>query len=175
MYHLALNPKFADKLRHELSTIAPSDSTYLGALLNETLRLHPPVPSGVLRQTDQYGLRIGQTFIPGRVIISIPTWSLHRLESAFPNPDTFIPERWTTSPELLKNKDAFIPFSTGTHSCVGKQLALLSLRTAVSRLVEHFDIRFAEGETGERLLRDTRDLFTVELAPLKLVFTRRTA
>jgi tryprostatin B 6-hydroxylase len=115
------------------------------------------------------------------------------VESAFPNSNVFVPERWTTSPELLKNKAAFVPFSTGmspvqlspplyhaefsqiigTYSCVGKQLALLSLRTVVARLVQHFDIKFADGETGEGLLRDTRDVFTLEIAPLYLMFTRR--
>jgi tryprostatin B 6-hydroxylase len=35
------------------------------------------------------------------------------VESAFPNANEFIPERWTTSPELLKNKAAFIPFLIG--------------------------------------------------------------
>lgn len=61
----------------------------------------------------------------------------------------------------------------GAYSCVGKQLALLSLRTVVARLVQHFDIRFADGERGEGLLRDTRDVFTLEVAPLYLALTRR--
>jgi len=173
MYHIALDPSLATKLRKDLSTTTPGDSPFLAALINETLRLHPATPSGVLRQTPPSGISIGSTFIPGGTTVSMPFWSLGRLESAFPNADAFIPERWTTSPELLKNKAAFIPFSTGAYSCVGKQLALLSLRTVVARLVQHFDIKFADGETGEGLLRDTRDVFTLEIAPLYLVFTRR--
>lgn len=62
---------------------------------------------------------------------------------------------------------------SGPYGCVGKQLALLSLRTVIASLVHHFDIKFADGETGEGLLYDTRDVFTLELAPLNLVFTRR--
>lgn len=131
MYHLALEPALVTKLRGELSTAAPGDSKFLAALINETLRLHPPVPSGVLRQTPPEGLRFGSTFVPGGVTVSTPIWSLghceycnlnfmtvsltdtQTVESAFPRPNEFIPERWTTSPELLVNKVAFIPFSTG--------------------------------------------------------------
>jgi cytochrome P450 len=80
MYHLALDPNLVTKLREELSTTAPGDSKFLAAIINETLRLHPPVPSGVLRQTPLGGLRIGNTFIPGGVIVSTPIWSLGRCE-----------------------------------------------------------------------------------------------
>lgn len=78
IYHLAKDPGLAMKLREELKTAAPSDAKLLSAIINETLRLHPPIPSGVLRQTPSAGLMIKNTFIPGGVIISTPTWSLGR-------------------------------------------------------------------------------------------------
>lgn len=78
MYHLALDPNLATKLRTELTTTAPGDSIFLAALINETLRLHPPTPSGSLRQTPPDGLTFGKTFIPGGVTVSTPTWSLGR-------------------------------------------------------------------------------------------------
>jgi hypothetical protein len=62
--------------------------------------------------------------------------------------------------------------SIGPYGCVGKQLALLNMRTLIARLVQTFDIRFAPGETGEGLLAATRDVFTLDLAPLELVFER---
>lgn len=83
-YHLALDSTLVTKLRNELRTTAPGDSKFLAALINETLRLHPPVPSGVLRQTPASGLRFGDTFIPGGVTISMPTWSLGRCASHIP-------------------------------------------------------------------------------------------
>ena len=80
-YHLAKDPKLVAKLREELKTSLPNDSKLLGAIINETLRLHPPIPSGVLRQTPSAGLMIKNTFIPGGVTISTPTWSLSRCMS----------------------------------------------------------------------------------------------
>lgn len=40
----------------------------------------------------------------------------------FPRGDEFIPERWTTRPELVRDATVYSPFSVGRFSCVGKQL-----------------------------------------------------
>ena len=54
------------------------EATYLNGVINEALRLHPPVPGGVLRVTPPEGITIGSTFIPGNVTISTPLYSLGR-------------------------------------------------------------------------------------------------
>jgi cytochrome P450 len=61
----------------------------------------------------------------------------------------------------------------GPYSCVGKQLALMELRNVVARIVTEFDVKFAPGEDGAALLEDSTDTFTIALAPLMLVFTKR--
>ncbi|RAL65000.1 hypothetical protein DID88_001590, partial [Monilinia fructigena] len=62
-YHLCLEPHHIANLREELEPIftpgSPNecryiqDAPYLNGVINETLRLHPAVPSGLLRQTPQ--------------------------------------------------------------------------------------------------------------------------
>ena len=89
------------------------------------------------------------------------------------NPAEFIPERWTSQPELILQRDAWIPFHIGTHGCVGKQLALMVLRLSIANLVRRFDIAFGPDENGERLLKDSKDHFNWSLAPLNLQFTER--
>ena len=95
------------------------------------------------------------------------------MESCFPRGAEFIPERWSDKPELLLNKAAYAPFGGGVYGCVGRQLALMELRGVVARIVTQFDISFAPGEDGSTLLTKTRDVFTLDLAPLNLVFTER--
>lgn len=74
---------------------------------------------------------------------------------------------------MVKRKDAFAPFSLGPNSCVGKQLALMELRTVVAYLVTAFDVKFAPGEDGTRLLNDSKDFFTISTSDLEVIFTRR--
>ncbi|KAF2243918.1 cytochrome P450 monooxygenase-like protein, partial [Trematosphaeria pertusa] len=149
-YHLALLPVHIAKLRDELSGVDITDNNtlqglpHLNALINETLRLYPPVPSAPLRQTPPEGLRIGEKFIPGNVVISTPLWSLGRLESSYVRASEFLPERWYKGSDMIKDARGFAPFSSGAHSCLGKQLAHIELRLVTARLVTQYDFAFAD-------------------------------
>ena len=125
-YHLAAEPKQVEKLRQEIDELWPEgtefeaknvlNAAHLNAMIHESLRLHPPVPSGVTRVTPKEGVEVDGVFIPGGVTVSVPNWAIGRREKYFPQPNEFIPERWTTRPDLLLNKDAFAPFSLGKTS-----------------------------------------------------------
>ncbi|KAL9130770.1 MAG: hypothetical protein Q9217_001118 [Psora testacea] len=84
-YHLAQEPQHVEKIRAELEALdihmnarALQTLPHLNAFINESLRLHPPVPSGGLRETPPGGLTIGDHFIPGNTIVDLPVYSLHR-------------------------------------------------------------------------------------------------
>jgi len=49
----------------------------------------------------------------------------------------------------------------------------MEVRTVVSKIITEFDIQLAAGEDGAKLLKDTKDIFTLELADLFLCFTTR--
>ena len=78
----------------------------------------------------------------------------------YPRPTEFIPERHTSqSADLMpyKDKDVFHPFSTGPMGCIGKNLAYMEIRLMTAQIIRQFDVRLAEGETGEKLLMGTKD------------------
>ncbi|GAP88827.1 putative cytochrome P450 [Rosellinia necatrix] len=146
---------------------------YLNAFINETLRMHPTNPGGLFRLTPPGGVKIGGHYLPGGVKVVNPHFSVLRSPKAFVSPNEFIPERWTTRPELVLNKKAFCPFSLGRYACIGRNLALNELRAVISKSVLEFDITFAPGETGRTLLEESKDIFTMSLARLELSFTKR--
>jgi cytochrome P450 family 628 len=49
----------------------------------------------------------------------------------------------------------------------------MELRVVTARLVTQFDIAFAPGEDGTNLFQKTKDVFTLEVAPLRIVFVER--
>ncbi|KAF2682000.1 cytochrome P450 [Lentithecium fluviatile CBS 122367] len=178
-YELARSSKQQNVLFAELKDVDVFDHTalqrceHLSALINETLRLHPPVPTGGYRQSPPNGMKINQTYVPGNVTIVVPRYSLARLESAYQCADQFIPERWTTRPHMVKDRRGFAPFSQGRFNCVGKALAMREMRLVIALLVTKFTVEFWDGEDGKRLFADMRDLFTAAPGRLDLRFKIR--
>ncbi|KAH8197541.1 hypothetical protein TruAng_008277 [Truncatella angustata] len=183
-YHLARDSSIVEKLRKELSQHHITDQKqcnvqqlqdlpYMNAVINEVLRLHPPVPSGFFRETPAEGVNIGGHFLPGGVKLLTPPYVIQRSPKAFVKPNDFLPERWTTRPELILKKEAFFPFLIGRFSCIGKQLALNELRLVLAKLILEFDITFAENEDGRALLEESIDGNTMVLAKLNIHFHSR--
>lgn len=176
---MARNPSIQEELVAELAEIDIYDQAelqgcdFLTAVINETLRLHPPVPTGGYRQSPPEGMTINETYIPGNVTIVSPRHSLARLESSYERPGDFVPWRWTTQPNMVKDKRGFAPFSQGRFSCVGKGLAMRQMRFVIALLISKFEVGFWGDEQGEELLNDMRDHFTAALGKLNLRFRKR--
>ncbi|KUI71889.1 Tryprostatin B 6-hydroxylase [Cytospora mali] len=177
-YELACNPSQQDQLLQELQDVDIFDRmqlqqcTHLNAVINETLRLYPPVPTGGYRQSPPAGMVMNGTYIPGNVTIVSPRYSLGRLESCYEHADRWIPERWTTRPEMVKDARGFSPFAQGRYSCVGKVLAMVEMRLIIAMMVKRFEISLS-GDKGESLFSDLRDQFTAAPGRLELRFHSR--
>ncbi|KXJ87560.1 benzoate 4-monooxygenase cytochrome P450 [Microdochium bolleyi] len=185
-FHLATDPSALRTLQKEVDAAynaAGTDTTpdsvalgkleYLNAVINETIRLHPPVPSGLQRLTPAEGLKVGDVFIPGDTIVQVPSHTIFRDERYFVKPDDFIPERWTDKPELTKNGSVFAPFGYGRYSCIGKQLGLMEIRYVTSEIARRYDVKLAPGQSAQAFLKGKRDTFTLSLGELNLVFDKR--
>ena len=90
-----------------------SKAQHLNGVIQETLRLHPAIPSGFPRTTPPEGITINGTYIPGGTTIVIPVYALQHDEANYTHADEFIPERWYSRPELIKNRDAFLTWNIG--------------------------------------------------------------
>lgn len=82
-FHLATNPSLARDIQKEIEKSSTGDYrslTKLGildGLINETFRLHSPAPSGTQRVTPPEGMFIGETWIPGNVIVQVPLHTVY--------------------------------------------------------------------------------------------------
>lgn len=86
-YYLAKMPEEAEKVRAEVESLYNAGTMqdrelkgldHLNAVINEALRMHPPVPGGLLRDTPPEGIEVNGTHIPGDVTVSIPMYPIGR-------------------------------------------------------------------------------------------------
>ena len=85
-YHLAQDPAQVKKLREELEKVGRGEwadkdirnCEHLNGCINEALRLHPPVPSGVNRLTPPEGMTVGDTWVPGNTMFIMPQYVMGR-------------------------------------------------------------------------------------------------
>ncbi|TFY54545.1 hypothetical protein EVJ58_g8800 [Rhodofomes roseus] len=152
---------------------------YLNAVINETLRLYPSIPTS-LQRAPQPGTgthQISPTFvIDERTSILIPPYVLHRDPRYFsPDPDRFWPERWLhrDDPTVVTNASAFIPFSSGAPNCVGRPVALLSMRMVLAWMVRSFEMSLAEGYDVKQWEKDLKDYFAFQKGELPVVLRPR--
>eukprot|EP00882_Tetradesmus_deserticola_P030523 GHRQ01034313.1.p2 GENE.GHRQ01034313.1~~GHRQ01034313.1.p2 ORF type:complete len:103 (-),score=32.00 GHRQ01034313.1:295-603(-) len=81
---------------------------------------------------------------------------MQRHRDIWPQPNAWLPQRWL--PEGVdqglapKSKNAFLPFSTGPRSCIGRSYAMLQMVLSMAVLLGRgIRFRFAE-EAGRREL-----------------------
>lgn len=86
-YYLASDPKLVEKLRAELKLInmkgslEPKDlrhASLLNGVIYETLRMHPPVPSGTSRITPPEGITVDGVYVPGQTTVTVPHYAYSR-------------------------------------------------------------------------------------------------
>ena len=127
--------------------------TYARAVIDETLRLYPPVHI-FSREAIGDDVISGQR-VPAGSYITIASWLLHRHEKYWEEPKAFRPERFLPPQAQKLQHFAYIPFGTGSRVCMGKHLGLLEVTLLFALVAQSFRLRVPEGVVIEPLGRMT--------------------
>lgn len=139
------------------------EAIFLRACIYESMRLWPVVPTGLQRTvTRPFTLPSGE-YIHKGACISVNSWTLHRDPRNYYRPDEFLPERWLDKQGRLNNEalrgqqekpaentysphnpKAFVPFSTGPASCIGRDVAWAEMRAILSAFLLKYDIEMRD-------------------------------
>ncbi|ODR24943.1 bifunctional cytochrome P450/NADPH--P450 reductase [Mycolicibacterium porcinum] len=129
--------------------------TYIRQIVDETLRLSPPV-----REFDRMALAdtvFGGTYPVRRgEIVTVTTSALHRQPEWGDNVDIFDPDRFAAERTAARPVNLFKPFGTGARSCIGRQFALHEATMALATLVHRYrflDVEHYQLRTHSDLLR----------------------
>ncbi|XP_025266155.1 cytochrome P450 4g15 [Camponotus floridanus] len=113
---------------------------YLERVILETLRLFPPVPIIARKLNEDVQIITGNYILPKSATILIPPFAVHRLEEYYPNPTVFNPDNFLPEKMQQRHYYAFIPFSAGPRSCVGRKFAMLKLKVLLSTILRNYRV-----------------------------------
>ncbi|KAB8233940.1 cytochrome P450 [Aspergillus alliaceus] len=145
--HPLVYEKLANEIRgafdyeDEITLLALGKLPYLQAVLEESLRMYPPVPAILPRTVPKGGAAVNGEFVPEGTSVTMAIFSAFRSPSEFTDPDSFIPERWLKDSPYKCQKEALQPFSYGPRNCIGKVLAYAEMRLILARLLWKYDMK----------------------------------
>lgn len=174
LYELARHPDVVRDLRREIDAQIGlnskpgyktlKDMKVLSNIINETLRLYPPVPLNTracLKDTslprgggplgnDPIGVLKGTGIIYSNHLLHINPEAYSPVPEGFPPADEWCPKRWNN---WFPKPWAFIPFHGGPRFCLGQQLVLVEMSYTLVRLFQRFsrlELRMDEVGTAEK-------------------------
>ncbi|CAJ1951865.1 unnamed protein product [Sphenostylis stenocarpa] len=158
MSELLRHPRDMKKLQEELESVVGmnrlveesdlSKLTFLNMVVKETLRLYPPGPLLVPRDSLE-DITINGYYIKKKTRILINAWAIGRDPKVWSeNAETFYPERFVNSDIDIRGHDfQLLPFGSGRRGCPGIHLGLTTFSFVLAQLVHCFDWELPIGIT----------------------------
>lgn len=104
---------------------------YLGAVVNEVLRIHPVAMLMFPRRVEEPLQLAGHAFEPGDVLIGC-IQAVHERPDLYPEPQRFEPQRFL---ERSYGPAEFLPFGGGARRCLGAALAVYEMKLILATLL----------------------------------------
>lgn len=171
------NPQIRSRFVAELETVFPDPRVtpplatleslpYLGAIINETLRLTIGISSRTIRKSRRGPVNYKGHLIPAGAYFSMTTYYTHTDPAVWEAPHEFRPERWlppivedvegaaavadSRKPEVPRAKNGellseyLVPFGRGPRMCLGMNLARAELFITLAVVFRRCDFQLFE-------------------------------
>ena len=151
-YLVSQSPQVEAKLHEEIDrvlagripTVADIPSlTYVEKVVTESMRLYPP--AWIIGRRALEGYQIGDFLIPSRSIVVASPYLVQRDARHFPDPDRFLPDRWTPQFRASLPPFAYFPFGGGARRCIGESFAWMELILVVTTIAQRWQLRLVPG------------------------------
>lgn len=115
---------------------------YLDQVMNETLRLYPPIHTGLRLAAED--LEFQGYRIPAGTRVMYSIYLSHRLECSWPEPDRFDPARFGPEQRQTRPPYTFLPFGSGPRNCIGLAFAQVEAKVVLARILQNFDLNLTQ-------------------------------
>jgi cytochrome P450 len=148
------NPEVRRKLYAELDDVGDDPTfadvrnlEYTDRVLNEAMRLYPPVYTLFRESTEP--VELAGYDLPEGALCMLPQWVVHRSPRYYDDPETFDPDRWLPERARERPRFAFFPFGGGPRICIGKQFSLLESKLILAAVASEFELERVDDEPLE--------------------------
>ncbi|KAM3383012.1 cytochrome [Capsicum galapagoense] len=150
---LAMHPHWQDLARDEVIKVCGSSAIpskddlvklkMLSMILNESLRLYPPIVATIRRAKADVDL--GGCKIPLGTEVLIPILAIHHDQAIWGNDaNEFNPSRFSEGvARAAKHPLAYVPFGLGVRQCIGQNLAILQTKLTLAIILQRFALRLS--------------------------------
>ena len=143
---------------HDLANLV-----YMRMVIQEALRKYPPA-TWILRTATEDD-RIDGYQIPAGTRVVLAVYALHHNPEFWPNPEVFLPERFTPEGSKQRVQFSWVPFGAGPRVCLGQHFAIMEAQLALALILQRYRITAWPGYHTKPQLRTT-------LKPKQGVFVR---
>lgn len=140
-YLLSQNPAAEARLHAELDASPAAPPAYARHVVEEAMRIFPPVPRIPLRQAAADDVICGVR-IPKGAYVTVAPWVIHRHRALWDDPERFDPDRFAGA---RPPRYAYLPFGAGPRVCIGASLALSEASIVLSEVARRYRLRLPEG------------------------------
>jgi cytochrome P450 len=155
LHELARHPEVTRRLHEEQDRVLNGETPtpqqlekempYLEMVLDEVLRLYPPAWIGPRRAVREF--EFGGCTVPKGAYVNYCSWASHRLPEVFPQPEAFIPERFTRERKAALPRGAYVPFGGGSRICIGKRFGQTEVKLVATKLLQRLRVEALPGRT----------------------------
>lgn len=154
-HEMAVNPVIQERLFNEILAIedelegnsptyeAIHGFKYMEMIVNETLRLWPPIPGTDRQVTKPYTMNLAdgrQIEMEVNDVLWLPIMGVHMDPKYWPEPERFDPERFSDTNKKNIQPGTFTPFGSGQRACIASRFALLVAKTVFFDLIRTYRI-----------------------------------
>jgi cytochrome P450 len=151
-YLLSQSPEIEARLHQEVDrvlggrtpTVADIPSlAFVDSVIAESMRLYPPAYIVGRRALESY--RLDEYDISAGSLVVMSPYLTQRQAAYFPDPDRFLPDRWTPAFKAALPPFAYFPFGGGARRCIGESFAWMELVLVVSTIAQRWRLRLQPG------------------------------